>query len=202
MGGFVDLGALLAAAVAAGAAPGRGELTVVETEISDVLTTLRAEQKVLEKVDFKAAAFIPGSSFGGGPKGPMLALHHTRAHGVVTDTLAEMIADLETLQTAIVGAKALVGEADADAQAKLATLLARADDLDLGQDSHAQAQVDHRDDVVTDQRPEAVPGTDSVGLDDVLGHPDSPGSPPAELVPGSLEDLLGGSSSPPTDGEG
>jgi hypothetical protein len=142
---FMELGRFLADA-SAGAAAGGSGLQVVEEEIDAVIKTLTDELTSLGENKFEVKAHIPGRSFGGGEEAPVLATHHTRAHGVVVDTLTALIADLEKFRTAVQTARRLLKETDDEAKAELETILARTEGLDLGKYAHVQAQVDHVND--------------------------------------------------------
>lgn len=152
---FTDLGTQLASAVtagtAAGIAAGGGGLHVVEDEINSVIKTLQTELGELEESKFPSNGAIATVSFGLGPEATDIAGHHTRAHGVVVDTLKGLIKDLEAFQEAIREARGLVAKSDAAAEEDLRVLVTRTEGLDLGVNGLAQAQVNHRNDTPTNE---------------------------------------------------
>lgn len=184
---FTDLGARVIEAFTGDDLPAKGSgLDVVEHEIDEVLTTLRSELTALQKNNFEVEAFIPGKSFGAGSEAATIAQHHARAHGVVVDTLKEMITDLETFRVSIVHAKGLIGEADAQAQADLSVIMARAENLDLGHQGHEDAQVNHVNDTASNDRPTPqLPASATDGTSgDPTAEPDSPTEPTSQTDEG------------------
>ncbi|NHA01640.1 hypothetical protein G5V59_22940 [Nocardioides sp. W3-2-3] len=76
-------------------------LALVEERISQVITAIDLQADLLDEVDFPTKGHIAKGSFGGGGRSATLALHHARAHGVVTTTLKDLRTDLVKFRTAI-----------------------------------------------------------------------------------------------------
>ncbi|MDN5744700.1 MAG: hypothetical protein L0H31_06205 [Nocardioidaceae bacterium] len=141
---------------AAGGSAGASGLALAEAEISVLLKDLRDQRKNLKDSTFDVDGYVPGRSYGNGAEAVALANGHARAHQVTVQTLTGLINDLQDLQVAIKEAKALVGEADAQAKDDLTAILTRTEGIDLGEQGHARAQVDHRDDTNPDLGPKGV----------------------------------------------
>ncbi|GAA4811262.1 hypothetical protein ACFQ0K_03850 [Nocardioides caeni] len=153
---LVDPVALGAAVGAAGS--GLNGLDVVEDEIGGVLDVLQTQATAIEALDFANKAHIAKGSFGSGNEAVQLSVDHTKAHGVIVDTLNAMITDLSAFQDAVIHARGLIREADDQADLDLRTVLASTEDLDLGQRAHVNAQVEHSTDQPTEE-----PTTDQDG---------------------------------------
>ncbi|KRC59519.1 MULTISPECIES: hypothetical protein [unclassified Nocardioides] len=137
-------------------------LALVEEKIAEVIKTLEDELDNLAKVDFPTSGHIAKGSFGSVGPSALLALHHAKAHGVVTDTLTDLRTDLLDFQKAIHEARQLIKTTDENAEGNALALLKSTEDLDLGAYAYQQAQVDHRNDVAT-----ATPETsDTTGTSD------------------------------------
>ncbi|MEV4999544.1 hypothetical protein [Nocardioides sp. LML1-1-1.1] len=134
-------------------------LALVEERISAVIKTIDYQMDVLDEVDFPVKGHIGKQSFGGGGHPALLALHHARAHGVVTTTLKDLRSDLVKFRTAIREARTLLKDKDEQARADVATILQRTEDLDLGTQARPEAQVQHANDVATDEPVPAGAGT-------------------------------------------
>ncbi|WP_435770116.1 hypothetical protein [Nocardioides sp. SYSU DS0651] len=128
-------------------------LELVEEKISAVIVTLNTELTALQEVDFPAKGHIPRRSFGGGEPSPVLARHHARAHGVVVDTLKDLMTDLEDFRSAVREARALIREKDAAAEADVTRILTRTEGLDMGRWAYVDAQHQHVNDQPTDEPP-------------------------------------------------
>lgn len=164
---FAELGTRLAGALSIGdlkpdGTPAQG-LDLVEEQIQLVLTALDEGITDLETNKFPVDGFIRATSFGMGTEAARLSYHHTRAHGVVVDTLKGMKADLEKFHASVLDAKALVTRTDEQAQADLTQIVARTGNIDLGQQGHVDAQHDHTGDVPTNETPTGT--TDETGED-------------------------------------
>lgn len=140
------------------AAPGSAGLDIVEEEIRRVVTTLQDQKTEIAGLDFASTAHIGKGSFGAGSEASQLATDHTKAHGVIVDTLDAMIGDLDRFQTAVTEARALFGEADDRADEQVRVVLASVDQLDLGDQAQRDAQVRHSGDLPTDEAPAAGEG--------------------------------------------
>ncbi|KAB2809414.1 hypothetical protein ACIRN4_24080 [Pimelobacter simplex] len=156
---FAELGTRLAGALSIGdlktdGAPAQGLDLVVE-QIKGVLTALDQGITDLEANKFPVDGFIRSASFGMGEEASRIAYHHTRAHGVVVDTLKGMKSDLEKFHASVLDAQALVTRTDEQAQADLTRIVARTENIDLGQQGHVDAQNDHTGDVPSDEPPAA-----------------------------------------------
>jgi len=154
---FAELGTRLAGALSIGdlkpdGAPAQGLDLVVE-QIQGVLTALDQGITDLENNKFPVDGFIRAASFGMGDDASRIAYHHTRAHGVVVDTLKGMKSDLEKFHASVLDAQELVTRTDEQAQVDLTRIVARTENIDLGQQGHVDAQNDHTDDVPSDQAP-------------------------------------------------
>lgn len=123
----VAIGAAVGAAVSA-----TDGLDIVEEEVDKTITAISVELEAIRGNGFAVDGFIAAGSFGQGKEASDLAREHTRAHGVIVQSLTETITDLESFREAIREARRLVRESDEDAQARLQTVLARTESLDLG----------------------------------------------------------------------
>ena len=125
-------------------------LALVEERITQVIADLEDQLTELAKVDFPTQGHIAKTSFGGGDRSPLLALHHARAHNVVTTTLDQLKKDLEGFKLAIGEAANLLRETDGAAHDDARAILkATEENLDLGDLHYQEAQVEHRNDVAT-----------------------------------------------------
>lgn len=126
-------------------------LALVDEEISLVITTLETEIETLKQNKFEVDAHIATRAFGKADRSPLLVQHHSRAHGVVTDTLAALLLDLTEFQAAVRDAQKLVGETDAASKADLTLILNQTESIDMGQYAYDQAQNNHVDTPPTDE---------------------------------------------------
>lgn len=134
-------------------------LALVEERITTVIGTINDELDTLDEVDFSTKGHIAKGSFGSGGHPATLALHHARAHGVVTTTLKDLRSDLVQFRDAIREARNLLKQKDEQAEADVAVILQRTEDLDLGTQARPEAQVQHANDVATDEPVPAGAGT-------------------------------------------
>lgn len=126
-------------------------LALVDKEIALVITTLETEIETLKQNKFEVDAHIATRAFGQADKSPLLVRHHSRAHGVVTDTLAALLLDLQEFQEAVRDAQKLVGETDEASRSDLTLLLTQTEEIDMGRYAYDQAQNDHVDTPPTDE---------------------------------------------------
>lgn len=126
-------------------------LALVEERISQVITAIDLQADLLDEVDFPTKGHIAKGSFGGAGRSATLALHHARAHGVVTTTLKDLRTDLVKFRTAIREAQKLLKDKDEQARADALTLLQGTENIDLGTQARPEAQIQHANDVATDE---------------------------------------------------
>jgi hypothetical protein len=107
-------------------------LYVLETEVQAVYSILEEQITTLQGMTFTDKGAAPTGAYGQGQEASDLAKEHWRAHGVIVDSLVEMRDDLGSFQSAILAAKAVIGETDEQAEADLQKALARTQGLDLG----------------------------------------------------------------------
>lgn len=119
-------------AAVGGAVSATDGLDIVEEEVDKTIAAITVELEAIRGNGFAVDGFIAAGSFGQGKEASDLAKEHTRAHGVIVQSLTETIADLETFREAIREARRLVRESDEDAQARIQTVLARTESLNLG----------------------------------------------------------------------
>ncbi|GAA1531680.1 hypothetical protein [Nocardioides humi] len=152
-GGFV--------AAVAKASP-RG-LTIVEEAIDTAIGELEEEIKNVKPDQFEQNAFIPKSAFGTAHRSPEVALHHTRAHAVMTATLEGVVADLEKFREACrLAHKDIQGVEDV-ITVDLQTKLAIAETLDdgvrrYGDTAYDRAVNDNAGTVATEENPATEEG--------------------------------------------
>ncbi|TNM40460.1 hypothetical protein FHP29_10440 [Nocardioides albidus] len=121
------------------------------------------QDKRLDPAEFSAATFIPKSAFGAADRSPEIALHHTRAHAVMTDTLKGVRADLVNFRAACVAARDDIVGVDDDAAAAFiasrnaVTAVGRAD-TDNAQSAYQQAVNDNAGVVPTEHNPDSQEG--------------------------------------------
>lgn len=111
------------------------ELRIIEAQVTSVYKTLDEQITAIQDLKFTGQGAIPAGSFGQGIESTRLATEHTRAHGVIVDSLVEMRKDLGVFQAAILAAKGAITEADEQAETDLRLALNRTVGLDLGTDS-------------------------------------------------------------------
>jgi len=75
-------------------------LAIVEEAIDDAIASVNKEIKKLNQQNFGVDGFIPKSAFGAAERSPEIALHHTRAHAVMEETLGGVRKDLITFRDA------------------------------------------------------------------------------------------------------
>ncbi len=143
-----ELAGYTPAALAAAAPKG---LALVEQNISAVIKTIEEQEEVLNKVQFPVKGHIAKGSFGGAGPSAVLAQHHARAHGVVSTTLKDLREDLVKFRDAIHAAQKLLKDTDEQAAADALVLLQGTEDIDLGTQARPEAQVQHANDVATDE---------------------------------------------------
>lgn len=80
-------------------------LGIVEDAINTAITSIEDEVANLKKEEFGVNGFIPKSSFGSTDRSSEMALHHTKAHAVVEETLSGVLADLVRFRDACVDAR-------------------------------------------------------------------------------------------------
>jgi hypothetical protein len=107
-------------------------LYVLETEVQAVYDILDEQITSLQSLTFTEEGAVPTGAYGQGSESYDLAKEHKRAHGVIVDSLVEMRDDLGAFQSAILAAKAVIGDTDDQAEADLQKALARTQGLDLG----------------------------------------------------------------------
>lgn len=100
-------------------------LTLVEEAIDAAIDKIAKleDDRQLDPRRFSDATFIPGSAFGAADRSSEVAVHHARAHAVMTTTFAGVRADLVNFRTACQAARAGVVEADRAAADDLALRL-------------------------------------------------------------------------------
>lgn len=125
-------------------------LDLVESTISTVISDLDVQIAALGDIDFEAKAHIGTSSLGAGDVAEQLTYHHARAHGVVVDTLRQMVADLSSFRDSVREARELVRRSDEAAAAEMGQLITTTESLDLGARAQAESQYAHRDTVPVD----------------------------------------------------
>jgi hypothetical protein len=129
-----------------------GELLIIEGEIHGIITVIDQELAHFDPADFKSAGHISPGSFGGGDRAPSLTLHHTKAHGVMADTLYGLRADLHEYQQACRDAREFLKDADLTSAGDLTALKNAVEALGTGAQSdqggaaYSQAQYNHRND--------------------------------------------------------
>ncbi|MCR1782194.1 hypothetical protein KVF89_06590 [Nocardioides carbamazepini] len=117
------------------------ELLIIEAQVASVYKTLDEQIEAIKGLKFTGDGAIPAGSFGQGIESTRLANEHTRAHGVIVDSLVEMREDLGVFQSAILAAKGVITEADEQAEADLRLALNRTVGLDLGTDSDEDGEL-------------------------------------------------------------
>lgn len=141
-------------------------LDLADKKIDEVVRTIGTELDNLNEVKFENSGHIAATSFGGGDRAPALALHHTRAHGVIVDTLKGVRADLIAFQRACREAREAIADVDQTAADDLRAKLVAVDSLrtgswsDRGEEAYEQAQHDHADDRPADDSPADESGTE------------------------------------------
>lgn len=128
------------------------ELVLIECEIDGIVGTIEKELEHYKPEHFHNRGHIAAGSFGGGDRAPSLALHHTKAHAVMTDTLYGIRKDLLEYQQACRDARKFLQEADLTSAGDLNALTKAVEALstgarsDHGADAYSQAQYAHRND--------------------------------------------------------
>jgi hypothetical protein len=87
------------------------DLNLEEDKIQKVIESLGASSVDLGDGSFENAR-IPGSAFGGSPRGHEFGDHHGKAQQVMTDTIRGVTTDLETFRDGVQNAVRLVRSAD------------------------------------------------------------------------------------------
>jgi len=108
------------------------ELLLIEQQVGVVHKILEDQITAIKGTTFDTDAVIPAASFGLGVESTTLASEHDRAHGVIIESLEEMLVDLGVFQDAILEAKKLIWQVDEQAESELRVALAQTDALDLG----------------------------------------------------------------------
>jgi hypothetical protein len=132
-------------------------LDLVDKAIENVITTITTELGYIKPAEFEADGHIAPASFGRADRAASIALHHTRAHGVVVDTLSGVKTDLENFQVALQSARDAVLEADQTTADELrlkqvaVTALTTGSRSDEGDRAYNNAQHNHRNDVPKDE---------------------------------------------------
>ena len=123
-------------------------LDLAADAIDDVIRQIDHELSKLTPTRFETDGTIQKASFGGADSAPNLALHYSRAHEVISQTLLGVKQDLETFQDACRNAKnEIIGTDDDVAERQRRTTLAveilqDGSSSRAGRDAHRQAQQD------------------------------------------------------------
>ncbi|MCL2541661.1 MAG: hypothetical protein FWE71_04270 [Nocardioidaceae bacterium] len=129
-----------------------GELMVIESEVHDIIKSIDDHLNGVKPDHFKTHGYIAPTSFGGGSSAQNLALHHSRAHAVMTDTLKGVKADLQNFQDACRDAKKYLNDADLTSAGDLNAVRNAVSSISTGAQSnqggadYTAAQYRHRDD--------------------------------------------------------
>jgi len=121
-------------------------LEVVAEAIDGVIRQIDAEQRRIRPAEFRNDGSIAQPSLGGADAAPLLALHHSRAHEVVGNTLDAIKADLAAFQEACIAAKNMIVVADEESADRMRSAEAVVEALAAGssgresRNAHQQAQ--------------------------------------------------------------
>lgn len=94
------------------------DLNVDEDAIAKVVGKLQAVADDVERSGFHDVA-LPGSAFGGSPRGHQVAAHHSAAYHVVAETIEGVVKDLQDFGAGVTRAVGLVTQADGVSAADL-----------------------------------------------------------------------------------
>ena len=135
-------------------------IAIVETAIQNAIDNIETELKKLKVKEFESGAFIPKRAFGAADRSPEIALHHTRAHAVITDTLVGVKQDLVLFQDACKAATAVFAQTEDGVETEMMVRTAVVQALaqgagDYGDDAYNQAVYENAHVQPTDERPTA-----------------------------------------------
>lgn len=119
----------------AGAADPEG-LDLAEETIDEVITLIESKQQDLAPQHFATRGHINAGAFGGADSAPSLALHYSRAHEVITDTLEGVKKDLVAFQQACRDAKQAIVDADGESADRMRVAQAAVERLAVGAHSN------------------------------------------------------------------
>lgn len=130
-----------------------GELIVIEKEVHDIIKSIDDHIDAVQPHHFGAQGYIAPTAFGAGSSAKNLALHHSKAHAVMTDTLKGVKADLATFQDACRDARKYLNDADLTSAGDLNAVrnavgaLSTGAQSNKGTSAYGKAQYKHRNDV-------------------------------------------------------
>ena len=128
------------------------QLISIESEIDKIVGTIEDELRGYKPEQFQNQGHVDHASWGAGDRAASIAMHHARAHGVMTDTLIGVRKDLRAYQQACRDARRFMEDADLTAAGDLTAIRNAVDALagsarsDHGNQAYTQAQNDHRND--------------------------------------------------------
>ncbi|GAB2968739.1 hypothetical protein [Nocardioides montaniterrae] len=105
------------------------ELAAIDSEIDTIISTIKHELQHYTPEHFKHQGHVATSAWGGGERSANVAMHHTRAHEVMADTLLGVRKDLEEYQAACKEARRYLTEADLTAASDLDAIRKAVDSL-------------------------------------------------------------------------
>jgi hypothetical protein len=98
------------------------QLVSIESEIDAIVKTIEDELASYKPEHFQNQGHVDHASWGAGDRASSIALHHSRAHGVMTDTLIGVRKDLRAYQQACRDARRFMEDADLTAAGDLAAI--------------------------------------------------------------------------------
>lgn len=114
-------------------------LAVDQTNIDRVLRALRDCTDGGWDAQFAAEAAIAVPSFGGGDHAPVLGQHHDRAHQVMAETVAGIVADLTAFAEGVHQAARFISDAD---ESTAASLRQKQDAVEMMDDAWVTSEAD------------------------------------------------------------
>lgn len=127
----LPLDAFTTAAVQAGAGA-LDELTLVESEIEQLISGINHEIQLLDVSAFEREGEIPAGSFGGSDRAPTLAMHYGGAQRATYQRLVQTREDLVAFSLACAQARNLILDADRANADALTTTRHAVDALSVG----------------------------------------------------------------------